>query len=75
MRPQTLKSGSLYLARTQTTRADRDGFMGSVHNGADLSDVGLPGPAGLSVRVGNVVAERDALAANRALCHVYAPPF
>ncbi len=70
MRPQTLKSGSLYLARTQTTRADRDGFMGSVHNGADLSDVGLPGSAGFAVGVGNIISERNALSAVHTFCHI-----
>lgn len=60
---------------TQTAGADADRLVAAADVGLDLSDVGLPGPAGLSVRVGNVVAERDALAANRALCHVYALRF
>lgn len=69
-RSQNLKSGSFYLACTQTTRADCDGFMGSVDNGADLSDVGLPGSAGLAVGVGNIVAERNALSAVHTFCHI-----
>ena len=66
--------GSGYLAASQTTGANGDLLIGTVYNSVDLSDVCLPGSSSLSVRVGDIVAEGNALSANTALCHIYTPP-
>ena len=43
--------------------------MGTVNYCLNLTDVGLPGSVGLTVRVRNVVTESDALAANATFSH------
>ena len=47
----------------------------TVNDCLNLSDVGLPGSVGLTVRVRYVVSEYNALAADAALCHWVTPPF
>jgi len=44
-------------------------FVSSAYDSLYSSDVGLPSSVGLSVRVGNIMTERNALAADFALCH------
>ena len=66
--------GSGNLAASQTTGANRNLLVGTVYNSIDLSDVCLPGSSSLSVRVGDIVAEGNALSANAAFCHIYTPP-
>ena len=46
-----------------------DRFVGSVDHSLDLSDVGLPGSVGLTIGMGNVEAENNALSADITLCH------
>ena len=43
--------------------------MRTVVNNLDTSDVGFPGPVGLSVRVRYVAAEGNALSADFTFCH------
>ena len=60
---------ALDLAGTETTGTNVNGLVGTVNNCRHLSDVGLPGSVGLAVRVGNVMTEGHALAADTALSH------
>ena len=64
-----LKLSALDLSRTKATRANVNGLVGSVDNCLDTADVCLPGSVGLTVRMGNVVSEDNALAADFTLCH------
>ena len=67
--------GTFDLTGTKATGAHINGGMSSVDNRLDLADVRFPCTVSLTVRVGNVVTECDALSANTALCHLLAPPF
>ena len=69
-----LKLSALDLSRTKATRANVNGLVRSVDNGLYTADVCLPGSVGLTVRVGNVVSEDDALSADFTLCHFKIPP-
>ena len=60
---------SLDLLGTHATGTYINSLMGAVYNSLDLSDVRLPGSAGLSVRVGHIVTENKSLLAVIALCH------
>ena len=64
-----LASSALYLVRTQATSTNVDGLVRAVHNGLNLTDVGLPGSVALAVRVGNRVAVNNLLVADTAVCH------
>ena len=68
------KLSALDLSRTKATGANVDGLGGAVDNCLNAADVCLPGSVGLAVRVGNVVSEDNALAANFTLCHFVFPP-
>ena len=74
MKSRTELYGSGNLAASQTTGANGYLLVGTVYNSIDLSDVCLPGSSSLSVRVGDIVAEGNALSANAAFCHIYTPP-
>ena len=63
------ESSALDLTGTQATRADVHSLVLAVHNCLDLSDVGLPGTIGMTVGMGNVASEDDALSAEFTLCH------
>jgi hypothetical protein len=69
-----LQLSALDLSRTKATGANVDGLGRTVDNGLNAADVCLPGSVGLAVRVGNVVSEDDALAADFTLCHFKFPP-
>lgn len=57
------------LAAAQAASADVNMLGASVHDGLDALHIGLPCTVGSSVRMGDLNAERNALAANIALCH------
>ena len=61
--------GTLNLAGTKATGANGNGCIRAVNNCLNLTNVGLPGSVGLAVRVGNVMTEGHALAADTALSH------
>jgi len=60
---------ALDLSGTKATGANGNGTVGSVNYCLDLADVRLPGSVGLTVRVGNVMSEGNALTANATLSH------
>ncbi len=60
---------ALNLVRTQASCTDVDMARGTVNNRLDALDVGLPCSVRTSMGVGNLDAERYALAANIAFCH------
>ena len=62
-------SRALDLAGAEATGADVNGGIGTAYHCLHLADVGLPGSVGLAVRVGYVMTEGHALAANAAICH------
>ena len=61
--------GALNLVRTQASRTDIDMARGTVNNRLDALDVGLPCSVRTSMGMGNLDAERHALAADIAFCH------
>ena len=61
--------GSLNLTGTEATGADVNRTLRTVDKNLDLSDVGLPSSAALSVRVRNIVTEAYGLITITALCH------
>ena len=70
-----LKSdSSLDLTGAQATGANVNGLMSAVNDSLYLSDIGLPGSVGLSVRVRNLQSENHGLIANTTLCHPKFPP-
>ena len=60
---------ALDLSGTKATRANVNGTVSTVNNCLNLADIGLPGSVGLTVRVGNVVSEGNALTANATFSH------
>ena len=60
---------ALNLTGSEATGANVNGGMRSVNDRLYLTDVGLPGSVGLTVRVGNVVSKGNALTANATLSH------
>ena len=66
---------ALDFSGTQAAGANGDGLVSSVDDSSDLPDVRLPRAVCSAVRVGYVLSEYNALSANTALCHLYAPPF
>ena len=63
------KSRTGDFAGTKATGADVNGLVSPVDDSPNLTDVCLPGSAGLAIRVGNGVPERDFLIAIFALSH------
>lgn len=61
--------GALNLTGTQASRTDVNMARSTVNDRLDTLDVGLPCTVGSSVRMGDLNAERNALAADIALCH------
>ena len=61
---------SFDLAGAETTRANRYGLVCSVNNGANLSDVCLPGSACFTVGVRNIVSESNTFTAAHTFCHI-----
>ncbi len=68
-RPGKPSYGPLYLVRTQTSCTDVNVARGTVNDRLHTLDVGLPRTVRPSVGVGDLDPERDALAADIALCH------
>ena len=62
------------LTGTQAARAYAYGCMSTVNNSSNLSDVRLPRSVCLTVGVGYIVTECNALTADAALCHFNIPP-
>ena len=60
---------ALNLVRTQASRTDVDMARSTVNNRLDALDVGLPCSVRTSMGMGNLDAERHALAADIAFCH------
>ena len=60
---------ALNLTGAKATRADVDSLVRSVNNSLYPTDVRLPSSVSFTVRVRNVVTERNALAADTALSH------
>ena len=60
---------ALNLVRTQTSCTNIHMARSTVNDRLDALDVGLPCTVGSSVRMGDLNAERNALAADIALCH------
>src|SRR5258707_655636 len=58
--------GTFHFARVHATCADLHLLDFSVDDSTHDLKIGLPGTAGLVVRVGNIVSERDALVAGKA---------
>ena len=61
--------GALNLVRTQASCTDIHMARSTVNDRLDALDVGLPSSVGTSVGMGDLNAERNALAADIALCH------
>ncbi len=57
------------LAGTKATRANSNGLRSTVNDCLYLTDIGLPGSVGLTVRVRNVLTENNTFSTNTALCH------
>ncbi len=66
--------GSGNLTGAQAARAYIYGLGSTVNDCLYLSDVGLPGSVGLTVRVGDCETELNGLSTNTALCHDFLPP-
>ena len=62
------------LVGTEASCTDVNMAGGTVNDCFYTFNVGLPSSVGASVRMGNLNAERYALAANIALCQIAAPP-
>ena len=60
---------ALNLVRAEASCADVNMARSTVNDRLDTLDVGLPCTVGSSVRMGDLNAERNALAADIALCH------
>ena len=60
---------ALNLIGTQASRTDVHMARRTVNDRLHALDVGLPAPVGPTMRVGDLDTERNALAANIALCH------
>ena len=69
IRPVIHSDRSGYFVGTQAAGAYVDRLMRTVVNHLDTSDIGLPGPIGLSVRVRHIAAEGNALSADFTFCH------
>ncbi len=61
---------ALDLSGTKATGANVNGTVSTVNYCLYLTDVGLPGSVGLTVRVGNVVSKGNALTANATFSHI-----
>ena len=57
------------LSGTKAARANVNGTVSTVNNCFYLTNIRLPGSVGLTVRVGNVVSEGNALTANATFSH------
>ena len=57
-------------ARAEATGANSDGLGSAVDDSLYLTNIGLPGSVGVTIRVGNALSENNALSANFTLCHV-----
>ena len=64
-----LTLSALDLSGTKATGADGNRAVGSVNYSLNLTNVGLPGSVGLTVRVGNVMSKGNALTANATFSH------
>ena len=62
--------GALNLSGAKATRANVNSSVCSVNYSLNSTDVRLPGSVGLTVRVGNVMSEGNALTANATLSPV-----
>ena len=60
---------ALDLSGTKATGANVHGSVSTVNHSLNSTNVRLPGSVGLAVRVGHVVSEGNALAADTALSH------
>jgi hypothetical protein len=67
-------SASFDLTRTKATGANSNGFMFTVNNRMNLSDICFPSSAGLAIGMGNVVTECNTFTTIHAFCHIYTPP-
>ena len=63
-------SGAGNLARAQTARTNSNGLRSAFYHSLNLANVGLPHSVRLTMRVGDVLTEHDALSANTAFCHL-----
>ena len=63
-----------HLAGTNAAGAGVDVLGRTVHHSLYSSYIGLPGPVGSSMRMGNLNAKSNTLTADIALCHLSAPP-
>ena len=66
--------GAGYLAGTNAAGAGVNVLGRTVYHSLNSSYIGLPGPVGSSMRMGNLNAESNTLTADVALCHLSAPP-
>ena len=66
--------GAGYLAGTNAAGAGVNVLGRTVYHSLNSSYIGLPGPVGSSMRMGNLNAESYTLTADIALCHLSAPP-
>jgi len=57
----------------EATSTYRQSLGSVVNNNLYLTNVGLPGSVGMTVRVRNALSENNALSANFTLCHVFIP--
>ena len=62
--------GALHLVGAETSGTDVDMARSTVDDRLDTLDIGLPHSVGTSVGMGDLDTERNALAANIALCHL-----
>ena len=70
----TSSNSSSHLAGTNAAGAGVDVLGRTVHHSLYSSYIGLPGPVGSSMRMGNLNAKSNTLTADIALCHLSAPP-
>ena len=66
--------GAGYLAGTNAAGAGVNVLGRTVYHSLNSSYIGLPGPVGSSMRMGNLNAESYTITADIALCHLSAPP-
>ena len=71
---QRSSDGAGYLAGTNAAGAGVNILGRTVYHSLNSSYIGLPGPVGSSMRMGNLDAKSYTLTADIALCHLSAPP-
>jgi hypothetical protein len=69
-----LSNSTLHFSGAQATGAGVNPFRGTINNRLNTPYIDFPGSSGTPVRMGNLFAESNFLAANITFCHLSAPP-